>query len=724
MFTVDESENDTKDIEIAARFRQHILRDPTETIYDDDARIVFDHMRGQSNSMVYRSTQYSWLVDAVNNDEFVQFYLRYVRLLCETSETDYLTKPKNHATSNFIKLQMLVWNVTDKSDTLCFKLALKELPFFLFLLLKVPQLHPTTCLTETNIRLLVHSSIGVLHNIMNHVPNVRASYRKYGGFRALSQYVTATSTDGSRDISQQALLHYLSLRTAALLVLSFLVDEKENESLHTNDSYIVYLLSALDDALSSSFNLYSTKYGYQAEELLAGLQNLAGPDRNKVALIANDAMRYIEKALLVACEMKFPCAPENATFPSTYNTSHADSLAEKSLEFLWSLTFIPESHSCLTPGSDFRRLFERFATEPDWSKNCRRVAQGVLFNLQASRVLSPLAPGDIVSQMAVDRRQPRRRGHLMVSYQHSTKEIMLKVRDALIERGYLIWMDVDYMRGSFVDAMAQGIQEASGMILGVSQAFKLSPHCRQEVKYAYNLGLPLFPLQLEPNFVADGWLGLLLATIIHIPLANESMLHTAMDKLTEQLGDLGHRSRAASDQAAEYTRLLSFNSILESPGSPHSPAVQSDRKRNFRAHSLPHEQTRITSRDESSTSDTAHNVAPLPALSLAASSPHNQPNPVLSISPCDETPRFLCSWASTDLSRWVDQVGLSQYQAVLSDLTGPMLAELVRLRLVAPESLCTSLYRDWQMPLVDQLRLFVALSRLSVPNSHTSHAQP
>lgn len=98
--------------------------------------------------------------------------------------------------------------------------------------------------------------------------------------------------------------------------------------------------------------------------------------------------------------------------------------------------------------------------------------------------------------------------------------------------------------------MAGAIQGASGLILGVAQAFKNSPHCRQEVKYAYSLGVPLFPLQLEPNFQADGWLGLLLATIIYVPLTDESQLTSAMDQLTNQLGNVGRRpsSATASDR--------------------------------------------------------------------------------------------------------------------------------------------------------------------------------
>ncbi|KAF6779060.1 hypothetical protein AHF37_01510 [Paragonimus kellicotti] len=720
---MDESESrddDSVDSDLVTRFMFHISRQPSETIIDDDARSVFGEMRNRSNVMVRKSAHYPWLIDAVDSDQFVRFYHTYIQLLCNVSETDYLTKPINQCVSNFIKLQMLVWNVTDKVYTLCFKLTLKEIPYYLFELLKLPSLHPCVCLTETNARLLAHSSIGVLHNIINHVPNIRSVYRRSGGVRALLPFVTA-SLDGSPDVDPQCAVHYLSLRTAALLLLSFLVDEDENATLHTNDSYIVYLLTALSDALVPVSN-YSTKYGYQAEELLVGLQNLAGPDKNKKALIKNDAMKHIQTALVVACEMKFPYKPEDSTVKPAPFQGDPDALAEKALNFLWTLLFVPESHASLTPGSDFRRLVDKFGSDSTWSPSCRRVAQGIQWHLRTSMNVAS-GPSEISDQiagmMSRERQQRHRHGHLMISYQHSNKNVMIKVRDQLTELGYRIWMDVDYIRGSFIDAMAQGIQEASGLILGLSQAFKNSPHCRQEVKYAYHLGIPFFPLQLEPNFTADGWLGLLLAAIIYISVPDESAVPGAVLQLKEQLGDIGHISRAASEEAVEYSRLLSGGSLTHSfPGFPLRSDSSVTNPKRFSLSNISAEKAN-RSPPPSEQNSNAVNLTPTDTnpLSLDAR-----------LGWVESSTKSLCAqlwtWKPEDVSRWLRREGLSAYEQALATVNGPMLAELARLRLAAPESVSVSLFRDLGMSLVDQLRLYSALAKLTVHCSSTSQAVP
>lgn len=75
--------------------------------------------------------------------------------------------------------------------------------------------------------------------------------------------------------------------------------------------------------------------------------------------------------------------------------------------------------------------------------------------------------------------------------------MMLKVRDALKKDGYEVWMDVDQLGGSTLQAMAQGIENAAAILIGVSREYKLSANCRSGnydssiisiiyIKYIYN----------------------------------------------------------------------------------------------------------------------------------------------------------------------------------------------------------------------------------------------
>ena len=94
--------------------------------------------------------------------------------------------------------------------------------------------------------------------------------------------------------------------------------------------------------------------------------------------------------------------------------------------------------------------------------------------------------------------------------------------------------------------MAEGIQHAAVLLLGMCQAFKNSPHCRQEVKYAYTLGIPLVPIMLEQGFTPDGWLGLMCATLIHTEFIDTDKFEVNIIQLQRQLGSLGQPRRDSS----------------------------------------------------------------------------------------------------------------------------------------------------------------------------------
>ena len=58
----------------------------------------------------------------------------------------------------------------------------------------------------------------------------------------------------------------------------------------------------------------------------------------------------------------------------------------------------------------------------------------------------------------------------------------------LQEEGYRVWIDVEQMAGSTLDAMAAGIENASVVLMCASEKYKISPNCRtgkcQHRKYA------------------------------------------------------------------------------------------------------------------------------------------------------------------------------------------------------------------------------------------------
>ena len=93
----------------------------------------------------------------------------------------------------------------------------------------------------------------------------------------------------------------------------------------------------------------------------------------------------------------------------------------------------------------------------------------------------------------------------MVSYCWAQQEVVKRVHAALVKRGYRVWIDIEQMRGSTVDAMAAAVENACVVLMGVSREYKESTNCRLEAQYAMQREVAMVPLMLAEGYRSDGW---------------------------------------------------------------------------------------------------------------------------------------------------------------------------------------------------------------------------
>ena len=55
---------------------------------------------------------------------------------------------------------------------------------------------------------------------------------------------------------------------------------------------------------------------------------------------------------------------------------------------------------------------------------------------------------------------------------------MLKIRDALKDSGYKVWIDVDNLGGSTKEGMASAVENSAVILVAVSRKYKESANCR------------------------------------------------------------------------------------------------------------------------------------------------------------------------------------------------------------------------------------------------------
>ena len=68
--------------------------------------------------------------------------------------------------------------------------------------------------------------------------------------------------------------------------------------------------------------------------------------------------------------------------------------------------------------------------------------------------------------------------HIMISYQWNQQDLILRVRDRLREQGYKIWIDVEQMGGSTLEAMARAVEQSRIVIIAMSHSYKDSSNTR------------------------------------------------------------------------------------------------------------------------------------------------------------------------------------------------------------------------------------------------------
>ena len=129
--------------------------------------------------------------------------------------------------------------------------------------------------------------------------------------------------------------------------------------------------------------------------------------------------------------------------------------------------------------------------------------------------------------------------HVMISYRWDAQEVLVKVKTKLQASGYRIWMDLEQMGGSTLEAMAKAVENAAVVLVCVSQRYKESPNCRSEAEYAYQLRKDIIPLMMQRNYQADGWLGMLVGTKLWIGFQSRQVVDLGVGKLIKELGGRG-----------------------------------------------------------------------------------------------------------------------------------------------------------------------------------------
>ena len=147
------------------------------------------------------------------------------------------------------------------------------------------------------------------------------------------------------------------------------------------------------------------------------------------------------------------------------------------------------------------------ASDKDSDEQLRRVrknVQSILFVLNEKCPPSEVARVNMGANMDKMKRKEKKKEeeeekkelakHVMISYNSKSREMCLKIKSELEAAGHSVWIDVESIYGSSLEAMAEAIEKCKCVLICITEKYKESNYCRLEAEYLMQQKKPFIPL--------------------------------------------------------------------------------------------------------------------------------------------------------------------------------------------------------------------------------------
>lgn len=172
-----------------------------------------------------------------------------------------------------------------------------------------------------------------------------------------------------------------------------------------------------------------------------------------------------------------------------------------SIKLLWQLCFNFKVSEHVFKDSNFLNQIDGYSSKSKL-KELSKNSQGCIWTIHNKQ--NPLIKNQTNSK------------HIMISYNRENRDLCLSIKKDLEKKGHKIWIDVHDIHGSSLEAMAKAIEESKGVLICMTEKYKMSSNCRLEAEYALQINKPIIPLIMQKNYQPDGWLGLILGAKIYV----------------------------------------------------------------------------------------------------------------------------------------------------------------------------------------------------------------
>ncbi|XP_071141109.1 uncharacterized protein [Mytilus edulis] len=364
-------------------------------------------------------------------------------------------------------------------------------------------------MSSKNVFYVVKSSMSILHNIARN-SNVQHYFKENATSDVMIQFL-------------QSKEEHEMLKIMAMLTLAHIVEEEENDKLIDDTGAVEGIVSYIKLALDNERGRYK---GFTPIELMDGLGKLAVNDKNKSKIVDAGALPLLLRMI----------KQENI---------EEQAVASKAL---WTLSFDKDVAQKIRDFEDLMPTLEKLSNSQD--KNVEKNCKGALFVLKGEN--------DVKNRPKSSSKRSKR--HIFISYAWNEKEMVYKLKDRLKQEGLEVWIDVERMGGSTLSAMAEAVENASVVLICMSEKYKLSPNCRLEAEYTFQCRKDYVPLMLQKQYRPDGWLGAILGAKLYFDFSGKYPFEKPWNGLMKELKGMGKLGESMEKRADSTDALIASSS--------------------------------------------------------------------------------------------------------------------------------------------------------------------
>ncbi|CAF1064548.1 unnamed protein product [Adineta ricciae] len=149
-------------------------------------------------------------------------------------------------------------------------------------------------------------------------------------------------------------------------------------------------------------------------------------------------------------------------------------------------------------------------------------------------------------------------GHIMISYNHSTKLVCSRIAKALKDKNYSVWIDQENISGDILTSMASAVENAFVVLMAINEQYFKSRYCRLEAEYSLERNKASIPMLMQRDYKANGWLGIINGSKLHIDFS-QLQFDQAFDLLVREIENI-RVSLGADEHYQTISTTTSFNS--------------------------------------------------------------------------------------------------------------------------------------------------------------------